>query len=221
MNSKLSINLLQPELLPPNKVLTLNRVTVLWLFILLLMLTWWYSSSYQLTLVKSEVEQLTKQKEKSTKLLGKLEQEITRHKPDSLLQAKLDTMKLIIANKTALHARLTNGDGSYVSGFALAMTELSDFHSPDISLQHIKIAGEQITFKGVTRSPQAVPQWLAKFEQSSVLSGQVFSHFSLQEDEESQLHFVVSSSDAQQVTEQAEASHSVKKGSLLSLMGQK
>ncbi|WDD98193.1 PilN domain-containing protein [Thalassomonas actiniarum] len=223
MAIKTAINLLQPELLPPKALLTLNRVLALWTVVLLLMLSWWYSSDYSLTQVKAEVGQLNSQKNKQTKLLEKLEQDITRHKPDPLLLAKLETMKLIVANKQGLHGQLTDASGSYVAGFSGAMTELAKFHSADISLEHISIAGKQISFEGSTRSAQAVPQWLANFEQSSVLSGQVFSDFSLAQDpdQEQHLKFKVSTSATIAAQGDDKSADGVKKASLLSLMGQK
>ncbi|WP_281559606.1 PilN domain-containing protein [Thalassomonas sp. RHCl1] len=223
MAIKTGINLLQPELLPPKALVTLNRVLALWTVVLFLMLSWWYSSDYSLTQVKAEVGQLNTEKNKQTKLLEKLEQDITRHKPDSLLLAKLETMKLIVANKQDLHGQLTDVSGSYVAGFSGAMTELAKFHSADISLEHISIAGKQISFEGMTRSAQAVPQWLANFEQSSVLSGQVFSDFSLEQDPEQEqyLKFKVSTSATMAARGDDKPADGVKKASLLSLMGQK
>ncbi|WDE10960.1 PilN domain-containing protein [Thalassomonas haliotis] len=223
MEMKTGINLLQPELLPPTALVTLNRVLVLWLAILLLMLAWWYSSDHNLIQVKAEVGQLNAEKNKKTKLLEKLEQDITGHKPDALLLARLDTMKLIVANKKALHGQLTDVSGSYVTGFAGAMTELAKFHSADISLEHISIAGKQISFEGLTRSARAVPLWLANFEQSSVLSGQVFSDFSLAQDleQEQHLRFKVSTSGTMAAQGDGKPADGVKKASLLSLMGQK
>lgn len=223
MEIKTGINLLQPELLPPIALVTLNRVLALWLSILLLMLAWWYSSDYSLTKVKAEVGQLSAQKTKQTKLLEQLEQDMARHKPDPLLLARLESMKLIIANKNALHGQLTDVSGSYVAGFSVAMTELAKFHSADISLEHINIAGKQISFEGMTRSAQAVPQWLANFEQSNVLSGQVFSDFSLEQDPDQELllRFKVSSSGTMTAQGDNKPADGMKKASLLSLMGQK
>ncbi|WDE04506.1 hypothetical protein SG34_024735 [Thalassomonas viridans] len=221
MEIKTGINLLQPELLPPEALITLNRVIIFWGLIFVLMSAWWYSSDHSLAEVKAEVAVLSAEKNKQTKLLEKLEQDITRHKPDPLLLARLETMKLIIANKEALHGQLTDVAGSYVAGFSGAMTELAKYHSADISLQHIRIAGDHMSFEGQTRSAQAVPKWLANFEQSSILSGRVFSDFSVTLDEEQQLVFKVSTSGTMAAKDDEQAADGVKKASLLSLMGQK
>ena len=85
--------MLRPELLPPKALITLNRVVLLWAGILLLMSAWWYSSSHSLIKLKGEVAQLNVEKSKQNKLLKQLEQDITGHKPDPLLLAKLETMK--------------------------------------------------------------------------------------------------------------------------------
>ena len=44
---KLSINLLQSDLLPKQVLWTLKRVVTLWVFALVLMLSWMYISQYQ------------------------------------------------------------------------------------------------------------------------------------------------------------------------------
>ena len=186
------INLLQPELLPQKAALTLFRVMLCWGLALLLMLMWWYNSDYQLRELNDKVQVLTVEKTKADKLLTQLENKLLGRKPDPLLLSKLETMKLFIANKQTLLGQLTNESGTYIAGFAVAMTELADFHSPDISLQHIKIALNDMTFAGVSRAPQALPKWLTQFEQSSVLSGQAFTYLTLWENEQQYTNFVVS-----------------------------
>jgi hypothetical protein len=73
------------------------------------------------------------------------------------------------------------------------MTELSMMHHKDISLQHVNITYQDLTFSGVARTPEAVPAWLAKFETSKFLSGKSFINFSLNENEEKLTAFLVSS----------------------------
>jgi hypothetical protein len=52
-------------------------------------------------------------------------------------------------------------------------------HSKNISLQKVFIDSENLTFSGLASTPGAVPAWLASFDSSSILSGKVFSNFSL------------------------------------------
>jgi hypothetical protein len=80
-----------------------------------------------------------------------------------------------------------------VAGFASSMTELSLMHHKDISLQHVNITYQDLTFSGVARTPEAVPAWLAKFETSKFLSGKSFINFSLNENEQKLTEFLVSS----------------------------
>jgi Tfp pilus assembly protein PilN len=124
--------------------------------------------------------------------LTSLETKIKQHKPDSQLVHQLAMLKLLIANKAALHQKLIDDHESYISGFARAMTDLSKMESRDISLSQVIINQNEITFSGMARAAEAVPRWLAKFEQSKVLSNKEFSHFSLQENEQHFIDFTIS-----------------------------
>ncbi|MCW8832732.1 MAG: hypothetical protein OQK09_11690 [Colwellia sp.] len=197
--NKYHINLLQAELLPETVLLTLPRVVGSWLLVLFLMLAWHISTHYtyqRLTAKLSIVQQEnTKQNEQLTALTNKL----NNRKVNSQLAEQLDTIKLLMANKQALHAKLTDPNETYVAGFAAAMDELSQMHRKDIRLQTIHISNEQMTFSGLALTPEAVPAWLAGFENSLLLSGKSFEHFKLSENEQNITEFMVSSQGTQEV----------------------
>jgi membrane-bound inhibitor of C-type lysozyme len=179
MNNKYSINLLQAELLPKQVLLTLKRVVISWLLVSSLMLVMAFFSQYQANNVAEQLKALNKVKVKQNKVLADLEKNIQQNKTDVKLTRELKTLKFVMSNKQALYQELTNRDTTYVGGFAKAMTDLSEMHSKNISLQKVFIDSEQLTFSGVASTPGAVPAWLALFESSSILSGKVFSDFSL------------------------------------------
>ncbi len=189
---KHKINLLQAELLPKKALLTLQNVTRVWVFTLIVMLVWGGTSQYQMNALHTQHQQLLTNNNLLNKQLAGLEEKIKRHKPDSQLVHQLATLKLLIANKAALHQKLINDHESYISGFARAMTDLSTMDSRDISLSEVIINQDEITFSGMARAAEAVPRWLAKFEQSKVLSNKEFNHFSLQENEQHFINFTVS-----------------------------
>jgi hypothetical protein len=179
MNNKYSINLLQAELLPKRVLLTLKRVVSSWLLVSSLMLLMAFFSQYQVNIVAEQLKALNKIKVKQNKVLADLENNVQQNKIDVKLTSELKTLKFVMSNKQALYQELTNRDTTYVGGFAKAMTDLSEMHSKNISLQKVFIDSEQLTFSGVASTPGAVPAWLALFESSSILSGKVFSDFSL------------------------------------------
>ena len=181
MDNKYSINLLQAELLPIQRLLTLKRVVISWLLVSSLMVSMAFFSQYQADNVAEQLRTLNKVKVKQDKVLADLENDIQQNKTDTKLTSELATLKFVMANKEALYQELTNRETTYVGGFAKAMTDLSEMHSKNISLEKMVIDSEQLTFSGVARTPEAVPAWLASFEYSSVLSGKVFSDFSMNE----------------------------------------
>lgn len=191
--NKYNINLLQPELLPEKVLLTLPKVILLWLLAFTAMLGWGVITEFQSQSIQEKLSVLQKEKAQQDELLANLTTELTSRKVDSELVNKLATIKLLMTNKQALHSKLTNPNKTYAAGFAIAMTELGQLHHQDIRLQTININNDNMTFSGLALTPQAVPAWLAGFENSLLLSGKSFSHFKLSENEQHITEFTVSS----------------------------
>jgi len=191
--NKHNINLLQPELLPEKILLTLPRVILLWVAAFTLMLVWGMFTEFQHQSLQEKLNVLQKEKVKQDKLLANLTTQLTSRKVDGKLTDKLATIKLLMNNKQALHGKLTNPNKTYVAGFATAMNELAQLHHKYIRLQTININNDNMTFSGLALKPEAVPEWLAGFENSLLLSGKSFSHFKLSENEQHITEFTVSS----------------------------
>lgn len=191
---KHDINLLQPELIPDKPLWSLKRVLMLWLLALLIMVGWIFFSQQQSSKLKSEHQELRVEKTRLNDQMILLEAELEAHKPSNKLKEKIDLLKLVLNNKTQLHEELTDSTNTQVAGFAQSMTELSENHNRGISLQRVKINKDDMAFKGITKSAELVPAWLTGFEKSTFLSGKTFVNFTLQENEDSALEFIVSSS---------------------------
>ena len=192
-DNKYSINLLQPELFPEQILLTLPRVVLLLVAAFTLMLGWGVITEFQHQFIQEKLKVFQKDKEKQDHLLTSLTTQLASRKTDKKLVNKLATIKLLMGNKQALHEKLTNPNKTYVAGFATAMNELAQLHHQDIRLQTININNDNMTFSGLALTPEAVPEWLAGFEGSLLLSGKSFSHFKLSENEQHIIEFTVSS----------------------------
>lgn len=197
--SKYTVNLLQPELIAKPAFLTLGKMVGLWLLLALSMIAWYLLSNSQLSSYSDRVARLSFDNEAKKTQLSELEQAIKERKLDPRLQEEVATLNLVLDNKQALRAHLTDSSQLSVAGFAEAMTELSDNHHRDVSLTRVLIQGQQMLFSGLAKNPNAVPVWLAGFEHSALLSGQRFSQMSLVENEQGYIDFSVSS-DHQLVT---------------------
>ena len=191
---KLSINLLQAELIPKQPLLTLKRVAVLWLGSLLVVSFFWWWSSFQHEQSIEQFKRLTAQQKVLNKEQKNLEKRVSKNKVDARLEEKHEILTLSLKNKKSLHRQLTDNSSVYTAGFSNAMTELAELHHDDISLQNIKLNGAEMMFSGLARTPEAVPSWLAAFEQATFLSGKTFNHFNLGENKDSITTFVVSTS---------------------------
>lgn len=191
--AKLSINLLQEDLLPKNVLVTLPRVAIVWAIVFAVMFSWSLLNNYQVNQLTVQDQKLSRIKANQNALLVQLEAQIKANRADAKIIEELAMLKLLLSNKKVLHRELTDPSHTSVAGFASAMTELSSMHHKDISLEHVNITSLDLTFAGVARSPESVPAWLAKFEHSHFLSGKSFINFTLNENEQKLTEFVVSS----------------------------
>jgi Tfp pilus assembly protein PilN len=190
---KLSINLLQADLLPKNALVTLPRVAMVWVVTFTVMLSWSLLNHYQVNQLTVQNQKLSRIKINQDALLVQLETQIKANRADTKIIEELAMLKYFLKNKKVLHRELTDPSYTSVAGFASAMTELSSMHHKDISLEHVNITYQDLTFAGIARSPESVPAWLAKFEHSRFLSGKSFINFTLNENEQKLTEFVVSS----------------------------
>ncbi len=191
--AKHSINLLQADLLPAKALWTLNRVVGLWSLTLIAMLGFIVIIQLQLASLETEFETVNLLNSNQKLQLQNLELAVSNNRKDTELLAQLNTIKLVIANKQHLHQQLTDPSQTYSAGFSSAMAELAALHDKNISLQGVNIGNGHMTFSGIARTPDAVPNWLSGFESSTFLSGQRFINFSLTENKEKLTEFVVSS----------------------------
>jgi len=193
MTQKYRINLFQDELIPDTPLLTLPRVLWLWLIVAVIMFGLASVSNYQEARLNSQAFDIQSKKRQQDDKIAALTLDMTNHKPNAQLTAKLQTLQDLIANKKNVYSYLTNTEESYIDGFAKAMSDLALVHSRNISLTQINIDEQHVSYGGVARSADAVPAWLSKFEQSKVLSGRLFNHFELTENERKLIEFSVSS----------------------------
>jgi Tfp pilus assembly protein PilN len=191
--AKHSINLLQADLLPVKALWTLNRVVGLWSLTLIAMLGFIVIIQIQLASLEAEFETVNLLNSNQKLQLQNLELAVSNNRKDSELLAQLNTIKRVIANKQHLHQQLTDPFQTYSAGFSNAMAELAALHDKNISLQRVNIGNGHMTFSGIARTPDAVPNWLSGFESSTFLSGQRFINFSLTENKQKLTEFVVSS----------------------------
>ncbi|REL31814.1 PilN domain-containing protein [Thalassotalea euphylliae] len=192
---KSSINLLQAELVPKKPWLSLPTVITIWGLTLIVMFAGASYSHWQQSKTAQELARLNQQNQQFNDQLEQLKAQQISAKADSQLTAELASLKTLTRNKRYLYGHLTNTEYSYIGGFASAMAELSQLHNPNISLTHINIQERQFYFAGMARQASAVPRWLANFEKSQVLSGQVFQQMRLIESDDKLISFQVSSTD--------------------------
>lgn len=190
---KLTVNLLQPELVPETPFLTLKRVCILWAVIFSVFLFSAIISIYSLNTEKATYKALNKTNNALTQTVSELEVKVSQFKPDEKVVRELKRLKTLMRNKEFFHQQLTDKNRTYVRGFSHAMGELSSLHHKDISLNKVNIKEDDMSFHGIAVSPSAVPNWLSRFEESALLSGKSFVHFHLKENSNKLTEFVVSS----------------------------
>ena len=102
---KLSINLLQAELIPKQPLLTLKRVAVLWLGSLLVVSFFWWWSSIQHEQSIEQFKRLTAQQKVLNKEQKNLEKRVSKNKVDARLEEKHEILVLSLKNKKSLQVK--------------------------------------------------------------------------------------------------------------------
>jgi len=193
VSSKLSINLLQPELLPEKALITLPRVVGVWGIALIVMFALSYFTGIQVESLSAKNQTLSQSVKNNEKQVEMLEKQVAAKKADPQLVMQLDSLKLIMLNKKALHNHLTNKNLTNVKGYSSTMSELSQYHHRDVSLTNVQIDSQNVTMSGIARTPEDVPEWLTGFKDSPSFKGQKFKQFKLTENENKITEFKVSS----------------------------
>ncbi|WP_448549033.1 PilN domain-containing protein [Thalassotalea fusca] len=190
---KLTINLYQDELIVKQPLITLPKVVGFWGVLLVIMLGWSMFTAQQLSMHNGELSKAESVKRQNDARIKLLQQQVLDNKASAELVTELNNLDFVIENKQQLLSQLTATDTTYTAGYSQAMTQLSTLHHKDISLEKVAIDRNTMTFAGVARQPEAVPSWLARFEGATFLKGQSFSYMNLQENEQKNTQFVVSS----------------------------
>ena len=193
MATKFTINLLQAELRPEKPFLTLPKVVGTWAILLGLAVSGSWYVNEQNRQLQQQLSQLNAASSQQQQTLKQLQAELETHKPDVKLTEELTKLQTLIQHKKSIYAYLTNTEHTYIGGYARAMSELANIHSNDISIETISLSENQMTFKGLAKSAESVPNWLTNFEKSPALSNKLFTHFELSESEQSDfIQFTVS-----------------------------
>lgn len=193
MAIKNKINLLQAELFPAPPLLTLPKVAAIWAVLLFLMIIWSVATQINFKSSAQTYDKLLSQKQEKQQQTQKLESQLKNRQVSPELRKSLSILQLVIQHKDSLLNELTDSNDTFAGGFVMAMNDLSLMHHKDIRLQQIQINAQDMSFKGLARTPQAVPAWLDGFKNSRLLSGKSFSNFKLKKNEQNITEFVVSS----------------------------
>ena len=97
--AKLSINLLQADLIPKNALVTLPRVVMLWVVTFAVMFSWSLLNNYQMNKLMVQDQKLSRIKTSQDALLAKLEAQIKANRADTKVLEELAMLKLILGNK--------------------------------------------------------------------------------------------------------------------------
>ncbi len=180
---KLRINLLIDELKPKKDPINLNNISLLWMIILVICLSYgsgvYYFSQQQnkkLFLAKSALSQQTAQ-------IAAIEQELLKKQNKNVLSQQLNQLNIELTHKNLLLDYMKGRNQDEKVSYAAVMTDLSKYRHKDIWLTEFSFMDHKIELKGSTQKVAQLPHWLDGLKQSSFFSGQKFSVFSFDEEQ--------------------------------------
>ena len=190
---KTRINLLTQDLLPPELIISFERLIQLTLLILVVggaanAWYYWENSSLSGELAHHHQTRNQLQSEKQA-----LEQKVNNHKPDPRLVAQVQATDERLLVKQKLLAELDRRSDITSEGFSTLLTDLAGVSAPKLWLTRIQAANQRFSFEGYSVQAQTVPFWIDQLKTTDTLKGYAFSAINMDRGEGQPIAFVLSS----------------------------
>jgi len=164
------------EFLPAWQLLSVIAVIAISLFLFsIVVLTFQPDPAVKLARQKQSLTQKQQQ-------LSQLEQKLSQAQENPLLRAEYKKLEKILQDEQTLLNYVSSHQLGNKSGFAEALTALSEQHIDNVWLTNFSLlnAGEFMAIKGQTSSADVVPKYIDSLAKSTVFAGKTFSVFNLQ-----------------------------------------
>ncbi|MCL1035606.1 fimbrial assembly protein [Shewanella submarina] len=190
---KTRINLLTPDLLPPELRISFERTVLLVLIVLVVggaANAWFYWKNSFLTQELAQHHQARNHLQNQKK---DLEQKVSNHKPDPRLVAQVKAMDERLLLKQQLLAELDRRSDITSEGFSILLTDLAGVSANKLWLTRIQAANQKFSFEGYSVQAQTVPFWIDQLKSTETLKGYAFSAINMDRGEGQPIAFVLSS----------------------------
>lgn len=197
---KTRVNLLTPDLLPPELLISLERLAQVVVIVLLLggsLNAWFYFQNDQLTTELSQHKQTNGDLKTRTK---DLEQRISNHKPDARLVAQVAATDEKLQVKQRLLDELDRRSDITSEGFSTLMTDLAGVTAPKLWLTSFQAENQRFNFEGYSVQAQTVPFWVEQLKTTETLRGYAFSAINMEREPGLPISFTLSSKPEEKAT---------------------
>ncbi|MEJ2763879.1 PilN domain-containing protein [Photobacterium sp. MCCC 1A19761] len=185
------INFYSDTLKPQIRLMTLQNVVLSWLLgvVVIGSLAGWlgWQNYHQAQLLAAEKTRLQAKQDE----LDRAKVALAKHIPSQLKVEVAGELEQHLAARQATLAAIEMHDDSLKVGYAGMLQQLSQAASRDISVQRIRVSGQQMDLEGMARTPDAVPNWLQAFQAHPALVERRFEQMTLGRDERNVVTFAL------------------------------
>jgi len=188
------INLYQEHLKPKKELLNLTNVMAGWALVIIAMLGAYGYLRYQAGQAEQQVADIKSENSVLTQELQQLQSKLISHKPSLEKMAAIERIKADIEAKKATLTAVGQFDDSLMQGYSGVMQSLSRLANSDISLSDIRLTQDQLSLKGLARTPDSVPAWVKQFKTELNLIGRSFDKLTMDRTEDNLVTFELATS---------------------------
>lgn len=188
---KTRVNLYTQAFKPKKEKLNLTHACAIFGAVLVIMFGFIVSAYY-------DEQQLISELDKQHLLLEQLESEndelnaqLSQHIENPVFRQQLTSINKKLQYQQDILSVLTGLAAVQNSSFSVLMDDLARLRDDDLRLQAIQLSADTMTLKGIAREHEAIPRWVAQFEQGSSLKNREFTSLNIGRNDDDIITFLL------------------------------
>lgn len=176
---KTRVNLFTQEFKPKKEKLNLLHASSIFGVVFVLMLGLIVSAHYDEQQLISELDKQNNVLEQLESENNELNAQLEQHIENPVLRQQLAGINNKLRYQQDILSVLGQLSAVQNSSFSVLMDDLARLRDDDLRLQTIRLSADTMTLEGIAREHEAIPRWVAQFEQGSSLKNREFTSLNI------------------------------------------
>lgn len=178
------INLYSSEYVPTVSYISLNSITFLFVFLIIVFTLFNIVLAWQNGHLQAQLDIQRKQLNSLQRSVDESQRILAARKPDQALLIEIEQQKLALSQRESLLKELSTREETKDSRFSQVLADLSSADLPTIWLTSIELNTGAVSLEGYGSKPDAMPIWLSHLSATSSFSGVDFDHVTIEKREQ-------------------------------------